>query len=110
MWISEPTYGLCVCGVPEQGAGSPDDSTFLELEKMTLNSPGRAVVLAAVLTTFSLTSLAAPNAATPLAASDKAATAQATTPSAAAKPARKGKTRSLKSKKKKECSGTSYCE
>ena len=83
---------------------------------MKLTRPVRAALLATLLAACSLVTLAAPeSAAAPTPTPSMPATAQPPAPKPQLKPApdkkpRAGKTRGLKSKKKKECNRTDYCE
>ncbi len=74
------------------------------------------LIVGAVMTAFSLLALAAPApAAAPTPTPSMPATAKPPAPKPQLKPApdkkpQTGKTRGLKSKKKKECGGTQYCD
>ena len=83
---------------------------------MKLARPTRTVLLATLLAAFSLATLAASEpAAAPTPTPSMPATAKPPAPKPQLKPApekkpQPGKTRGLKSKKKKECNGKDYCE
>lgn len=74
---------------------------------------GKHLIVGAVMTAISLLALAAPESASSQpghpASAKPAQTAPQIKPATAKKP-QAGKTRNLKSKKKMECNGTSYCE